>query len=438
VGHRPMQADKTNSAPDLDFSDKDTLYATHGLHAFAAKCPPQLARFGITTYSAEGETVLDPMAGSGTTLVEARLLGRSGIGYDLDPLACLISQVKSRPVDDRAIADAAAEVVLGARADLAILASADFGSEVLARATAPDFLHRDYWFSADVSRALAILTFHIGSQPMPESIREFLWVVFSSVILAKVSVANARDIIHSRHHHLVHEMTPNVVARFEARVKIMRKQMAAFRQLCNHHPDATVKAEIGDARCLPVPGQSVDLVLTSPPYATALDYPRAHFLAVAWMQQILGTTLEEYLAHGLDYIGSERGHVGRATALEPGLTNAPSALATIERLQEVEPRQAALVQRYFLDMNRVVSEISRVLRPGRHAFIVICPSHIRKVEVPTHRVFTEMATHFGLRQVHEYTRTINGRRRILPYMREAFGERMKTEYVLIYKKASAL
>jgi DNA modification methylase len=82
---------------DLDFDRHNTLYGSHGLHAYAAKCPPQLARYGIRYYSKRGETILDPMAGSGTTLVEARLLGRRAIGYDIDPLAKLIAEVKSQP-----------------------------------------------------------------------------------------------------------------------------------------------------------------------------------------------------------------------------------------------------------------------------------------------------------------------------------------------------
>ena len=82
-------------ALDLDFAGQKTAYATHGLHSFAAKFPPQLARWGIETFSRPGEVVLDPMAGSGTTLVEARLLGRSAFGVDIDPLARLIARVKA-------------------------------------------------------------------------------------------------------------------------------------------------------------------------------------------------------------------------------------------------------------------------------------------------------------------------------------------------------
>src|SRR5215470_9917715 len=91
----------------------DTILWTRptGWHVYAAKCPPQLVRYGLRYYSKLGETVMDPMAGSGTTLVEARLLGRNVIGYDIDPLARLIAQVKSRVVTSLEI-DVAYDMVI--------------------------------------------------------------------------------------------------------------------------------------------------------------------------------------------------------------------------------------------------------------------------------------------------------------------------------------
>jgi len=82
---------ETAAPVDLDFSPSGYLYATHALHAFAARCPPPLADWAISTYSAPGELVLDPMAGSGTTLIEGYLLGRRVCGVELDPLTHLIA-----------------------------------------------------------------------------------------------------------------------------------------------------------------------------------------------------------------------------------------------------------------------------------------------------------------------------------------------------------
>ena len=75
------------------------------------------------------------------------------------------------------------------------------------------------------------------------------------------------------------------------------------------------------------------LVFTSPPYATALDYPRAHFLAVSWMKPVFGTTLDEYKSNGSEYIGSERGQVGQ---FEEDASLGPLACSTVKQLAEID------------------------------------------------------------------------------------------------------
>jgi len=419
--------------PDFDFAEHSTLYATHGLHPYAAKCPPQLVKYALTYYSEQGETILDPMVGSGTTLVEARLMGRHAIGYDIDPLARLIAQVKSQELDDASIASAYEAVIDQTMNDLEILGLEE-ASALRERALPPDFHNQEYWFSPSVSTALAVLSYHIGETQMSSEVRDFLWVAFSSLILAKKSVANARDIIHSRHHHYRHSTPPDVLGKFEARVKRMRSQMAEFRKHRENIPEVTTEARLGDARSLPLGDEGVDLVFTSPPYGTALDYPRAHFLAVAWMQGALGITVQEYKANAPDYIGSERGRLAGDLAVDERLSDLDLAKSVIRTLDEKSTRHAKLLQRYFMDMRQALSEMTRVLKHGRHAIIVICPSHIRKVEVPTHDVFIEMGRTMGLELREKYTRTINSRLRLLPYMPGAFGKRMSTEFILVFQK----
>ncbi|MBI2760635.1 MAG: site-specific DNA-methyltransferase, partial [Chloroflexi bacterium] len=89
----------SSCAVDLSFHDHGRPYATHGLHPFPAKFPPPLARWVIEHITSRGEWVFDPFAGSGTSLVEARLLGRHGLGAEIDPLSCLMARVKATPLD---------------------------------------------------------------------------------------------------------------------------------------------------------------------------------------------------------------------------------------------------------------------------------------------------------------------------------------------------
>lgn len=418
--------------PSLDFDGFNTLFATHGLHSYAAKCPPPLVKYGIHYYSKPGEFVLDPMAGSGTTLVQSRLMGRHAIGFDIDPLARLIARVKATPIADDEIAAAYSEVKSNTEQDIRLLRSIITPSAVRHRARPPNFPKRDYWFTPSVSEALALLSFHINTTTMSGLCRDFLWVAFSSLILARTSVANARDIIHSRHHYFEHLEPPDVMGKFDQRLKTMRRQMKEFRDTCDRYPAVHTSVRTGDARHLTLGNETVDLIFSSPPYASALDYPRSHFLAVAWMQAALGVSLETYRAKAPAYIGSELGAVQVETL--PDFENLPKTQQILKRLKRLSLRHASLTHRYFTDMYRTLDEMHRVLKPGRHAIIVICPSHIRKTPVATHKVFAEMGNELGLKLKQEYRRTINARRRLMPYIQESFGKRMSTEYVLIFQK----
>ena len=72
-------------------------YATHGLHEYRGKFFPQLVRALMNIARLPDDAVvLDPMCGSGTTLVEARLSGRTAWGLDMNPLSVFIADVKCR------------------------------------------------------------------------------------------------------------------------------------------------------------------------------------------------------------------------------------------------------------------------------------------------------------------------------------------------------
>jgi len=420
--------------PELNFEGHNTLYATHGLHAYAAKCPPQLVKYGLTYYSKRGDTILDPMVGSGTTLVEAKLLGRNGIGFDIDPIAKLIAEVKCTLIPDNKIEKIFDTLITQVAADIAEIQYEQGLLKIRERIEIPEFYNRDYWFSEEVALSLAILSFHIRETKMSRALRNFSLVAFTSLILAKTSVANARDIVHSRHHFLKHEKMPDVLAKFTARVKTMRKQMLDFSNCCNGRKNVESKVKLGDARSLSQRDESIDLVFTSPPYVTALDYTRSHFLAVPWLERELGISMDDYRRRANIYVGTERQPSLKREDSSFDISSFSTLSKVLPILKETCDTQAKLTERYFVDMYRVVSEINRVLKRRKHAIIVVCPSHIRKVEVPTHKILMEIGNSIGLSPKKCYTRTIDAGRRVLPFAKESFGNRMSTEYVLVFQK----
>ena len=75
------------------FSDKtrkDTAYATHGYHRYPAKFIPQIVSRLAEKYTKEGDLIIDPFGGCGTTIVESKLMGRPSIAVDINPVAVLI------------------------------------------------------------------------------------------------------------------------------------------------------------------------------------------------------------------------------------------------------------------------------------------------------------------------------------------------------------
>ncbi len=420
---------------DLDFHQHPTGYATHGLHSFAAKCPPPLVAWILRRWSKAGDCVLDPLAGSGTTLVEALLLGRQTLGVEIDPLAWLLCQVKTTPLPAEALQRSSARLLETVEA---ACARYDQGERQHVPPL-PLFHHRDYWFLPEVAAKLALIKQAIADLAAPDDEKRFFYIAFSSLILAKTSVANARDIVHSRHHYRAHKTPPDVPALFRQRLKRMMKQMQQFVEQLAQAPRSAEASMIGqDARSLPLAEASVDLVLTSPPYCNALDYTRAHALTVGWLADVLSISPQEYSALGRRYIGADRAPMAARAESKNQAWRVPFVQRLIAQVSELDRKKGVVVERYFADMWQVLSEIGRVLRPGGHAALVVCPSNIRKVAIPSHLAFQEMAAAMELPGQYRFApvflqdRTISDRRRLMPYI--GMTERMRTEYVLVLQK----
>ena len=83
-----------------DYTDANTQFLTHNIHRYSGKFIPQIAARAISLLTQPGDLVVDPYCGSGTTLLESALLGRRAVGVDLNPLAVLITRVKTTPIPE--------------------------------------------------------------------------------------------------------------------------------------------------------------------------------------------------------------------------------------------------------------------------------------------------------------------------------------------------
>lgn len=405
-------------AGDLDFKGQDSGYASHNFHAFAAKFPPQLPRAFIEAVSAPGEVVLDPMMGSGTALLEAYLADRRSIGCDLDPLAILQTRVKTTWIDAEALAEVGQGIV--ARAQRWLSKHGDPGPLLRERYGAGSAEFIEYWFLPETQLQLLALAREIEALE-PGPVRDFLAVAFSSIIITKSGgVSMARDLAHSRPHRVAAKVPRDAVEQFQAR---LRKNIQSIARLPQHgHPP---EIRPGDARALPVEDASVDLVVTSPPYANAIDYMRAHKFSLVWF----GSAMEELTALRSRYIGAERASQLPDTSLSPKMEE------IVRRVAALDLKRGRVLRKYYLDMGSAIREMHRVLRPGRAVVIVVGSSTMRGIDVETQDCLAELAAQAGFEIVGVVARNLDRDKRMMP---ARFGsqrgsgieERMHEEYVI--------
>jgi DNA modification methylase len=403
---------------ELNFHGADSGYASHDLHAFAAKFPPQLPRAFIRGLTAPGDIVLDPMMGSGTTVVEALLAGRKGVGLDIDLLAIRLGRVKTMPLDIDGLQRAGYKVLSRANALLS-------NGNIIERNLARQFDERtkafiDYWFLPGTQRELMALTLAIRDVA-DTAARRFLELTLSSIIITKSGgVSRARDLAHSRPHLDKTKVPGNALEQFSGR---LRKNLASIAQLATNGAMATSLA--GDARAMPFADGVIDLIVTSPPYANAIDYMRAHKFSLVW----LGESIAELSELRAEYIGSERVGPTQDVAL-PGR---PEAI--VGQLTERDKNKAAILCKYFAEMKYVIAEMYRVLRSNSAAIVVVGPSVMRGINVQTHYCLADIAEDVGFDVVGVARRILDRNKRMMParFGRQSesmIEQRIHEEYVI--------
>ena len=247
------------------------------IHPFPARMASELIWDELPDHKSPRLRVLDPMAGSGTTLVTAKLRGHEAIGYDRDPLAVLIARSWLTNINPEKTEKKASEILMRARTRARKLAlsiayprRADEETKAFVR----------YWFDNKNRIQLTALSdsiFRIHDSTM----RNLMWCAFSRLIITKKSgVSLAMDVSHSRPHRSYDKAPINVFDNFEMAVKRIIKA-APFHKKKKGSAQASVN--FADARDLPIANNSIDIVITSPPYLNAIDYIRGHKFSLIWM-----------------------------------------------------------------------------------------------------------------------------------------------------------
>lgn len=366
-------------------------------------------------------TVLDPMCGSGVVVRLALLSGRRALGFDVDPLAVLMSKVWTSNKSLRRAEQYAADVA--AMAASVRLADARLPWIDSCRETR-DFV--DYWFARPQRNDLRRLAWLLSDEEieLPSHIRDCLWLALSRIIITKhVGATLAWDVSHSRPHKVRTENDFDVLSQFV-------RSAARVASLVAEQPlPAAGKIRQADCRALPNLGSArIDAVITSPPYLNAIDYLRGHKMSLIWM----GHAIPELRQIRATSLGTERSKP--ATGSTDCFREIEKALPSIRRLPE---RQANLVRKYAVDAEGMLSQMRKILRAGGTLATVVGNCNVRGYFIENSKLYSVLAARQGFRLVGQRKRPLTPSRRYLPIVSSstALEKRMKYEVVQIYEAA---
>ena len=394
-----------------------------GLHPFPARMPVPLAKYLLTALLPAPARVLDPMSGSGSTLVAARLLGHRAAGVDMDPLAVLMARSYTAAYDTSAVDRLGARLLEKAKKIYAAMPRVSVTELLGGGKEERKFIK--YWFPTTAQRQLYSLREAIRKEG-DGSLRNVGWLVFSSLIISKgASVSYAIDIARSRPHKDDERGASLPFSVWDKRFRQLTKRLPFMGNTAG--PEPVISR--GDARHLGYASNTVDAVLTSPPYLNAVDYLRGHKFSLLWMGHSLSRLRE---VRGT-MIGTERG-LWKPDGLPPSMETSLAAATDDERAQ-------ALSRRYLSDLRYSLLEMKRVVRPNGLITLVLGPSVLDKDEADSVDVARALAADVGLEFVVGMLRPLHGDRRSLPppssvLKSSELASRMSQEAIVVMRKSS--
>ncbi len=359
---------------DWSFSIRDKASKVEAIHPYPAKFIGEIPSAFLNTLPIPaGTAVLDPFCGSGTTLVEAQKFGRNSVGIDLNPIACLISRVKTASLAEGFL-EAVTEVIESAKS--------------ISSASIPNIPNINHWFEQDIQEAVAKLAKTLAKpeyQPWQDALRLTL-----SSILVKVSNQDSDT-------------------RYAAVDKGLKASDVFTQFTRSAHKIATAlatrtwtlpTARVIEANILNVTpdqiGEPIGLMVTSPPYPNAYEYWLYHKYRMWWL--------------GFDPIAVKEQEIGaRAHFFKKNHH-------TAEMFEE--------------QMRGMLTLVQSVLVPGGYTCVVVGRSKIHGQVIDNGTMIYELGSSLGFEPIIKLEREIKSSRKSF----NLSHANIKTETVMVLKK----
>ncbi len=372
-----------------------------------AKSIPEIPRWFLCKYASVPHIVLEPFAGSGTTIIESIKSRASVYWLDYNPLSRLICRVKTQRFNLNDIREEISK----------ILKISTFQKH------APEqvkFSNKDFWFQKPVQEALEILREHIMNSK--ETVQSVLWLAFASTV-RKSSDMNDGMILAARRSHIkeIPKLEREDVFRyFHMYAQKAFEAVSGWQEYLNGSSSENVQElPLYDSRN--INGKwKCDSVITSPPYINAIDYVWASKFELHWLGFVQSD--QERLDLYSKEIGTER--IPSIEYKNLGKLGHKKIDQLIEDIYYARKYKASkgqnhlrarVVYKYFFDMKcHLASCFSMLKKGGYYCFTIGDISKICGVEIPVASILSELACEAGFRKVFRFYLLLKNRKLNIP------------------------
>ena len=347
-----------------DFRKADTKEYTHCFHTYPAMMIPQIARRLLNQYGVEGEWLLDPYCGTGTSLVEASLFGMHSVGCDINPLVRLIATTKLTPISLNTL-----DAELNKLND--VLFHVGFGVDKVPDAPIPKIPNLGYWFSEEVIKYLAYLL-NCVNKIEDQAVRNFILVAFSDTV-REVSYTRTNTFkLHRMPAEKLEDFNPDVFGIFRKKLNRNRQGLAAYMEKRKSVDVSICDANTVDGELpMPRPLGGYNLVITSPPYGdshTTVAYGQFSRLSAEWIGLPNARKIDR-LAMG--------GQNSRETLADTPISSA------IDKIRSIDEKRAREVSAFYIDLECSISSVVKTLSQRSTICYVVGNRRVKDVMLPT-------------------------------------------------------
>ncbi|PSV35335.1 DNA methyltransferase [Photobacterium sp. GB-210] len=432
VEKKPIEVNFRDLVDWVPYSDS----YTHYIHSYPAKLIKHIPIFFLNSKILLPESkslVLDPFCGSGTVLLESLLAGHSAIGCDANPLARLIARVKTTRLEAKELHRTKASIMLKARR--------------LRKVIPLNVVNIEHWFSKNTIKQLSQLYRSINEICTGEEL-EFFLATFSSIV-KKVSYADPNlsvpvkikpekyvniDIKERMSNKLLELKNIDVISLFGNQVDKNTNRISLLEKVSSYDVTANVVSE--DARRITksldnsaelLEPNSVDFIVTSPPYAGAQKYIRSSSLSLGWLGLCEEKSLRDY-----EKLNIGREHYSKSEYVESIRFGLADIDTFFDEVEKENPLRAHINSNYLKEMESAISEMYRVLKKDKYCVIVIGNNEVCGRKFETQKYIRLLAERLGFSTKLVLVDDIHSRG--LMTKRNKTASIINSEWILVFKK----